>query len=105
MKLYMYGITDNAHRCIKDFIGSRSQEIVVNGSKSERRMFTSGVPQGSVLGPLLIQIYINGMECQITCSIRLFTDDSALCRPMYSENDSLTLPRDIFKLLKWANGI
>ena len=66
------------HRWIKDFPGNRTQEVVVNGSKSECRMAKSGVPQGTVLGPLLFLIYINDIECQISSCIRLFADDSAL---------------------------
>ena len=66
-------------------------------------MVKSGVPQGTVLGPLLFLIYINDIESQITSSIHLFADDSALYRPIYSESDSLSLQEDIFKLQKWAN--
>ena len=66
-------------------------------------MVKSGVPQGTVLGPLLFLIYINDIESQITSSINLFADDSALYRPIYSESDSLSLQEDIFKLKKWAN--
>ena len=62
-----------------------------------------GVPQGTALGPLLLLIYINDIESQITSSIRHFVDDSALNIPIYSESDSLTLQRDILKLQKWAN--
>ena len=103
MKLYMYGITGKTHRWIEDFLGNRTQEVVVNESKSERGMIKSGVPQGTVLGPLLFLIYINDIESQITSSIHLFADDSALYRPIYSESDSLSLQEDIFKLQKWAN--
>ena len=103
MKLYMYGITGKTHRWIEDFLGNRTQEVVVNGSKSECGMVKSGVPQGTVLGPLLFLIYINDIESQITSSISLFADDSALYRPIYSESDSLSLQEDIFKLQKWAN--
>ena len=66
-------------------------------------MVKSGVPQGTVLGPLLILIYINDIESQITSSIHHFADDSALYRPIYSESDSLSLQEDILKLQKWAN--
>ena len=103
MKLHMYGITRKMHRWIVDFQGNRTQEVVVNGSRSERGMAKSGVPQGTVLGPLLFLIYINDIESQITSSIRLFADESALYRPIYSESDSLSLQEDIFKLQKWAN--
>ena len=103
MKLYMYGITGKTHRWIEDFIGNRTQEVVVNGLRSERGMIKSGVPQGTVLGTLLFLIYINDIESQITSSIRHFADDSALYRPIYSESDSISLQEDIFKLQKWAN--
>ena len=66
-------------------------------------MAKSGVSQGTVLGPLLFLIYINDIESQITSSISLFADDSALYRRIYSESDSLSLQEDIFKLQKWAN--
>ena len=102
-KLHMYGITGKMHRWIVDFLGNRTQEVVVNGSKSERGMVKSGVPQGTVLGPLLFLIYINDIESQITSSIRLFADDSALYIPIYSESDSLSLQEDIFKFRKWAS--
>ena len=67
-------------------------------------MATLGVPQGTVLGPLLFLICINDIESQIASSIRLFADDSALYRPIYSESVSVSLQEDVFKLQKWANA-
>ena len=87
MKLYMYGITGKTHRWIEDFLGNRTQKVVVNGSKSERRIAKSDVCHGTVLGPPLF--YINDIESQITISIRLFADDGAFYRPKYSESDSI----------------
>ena len=66
-------------------------------------MAKSGVPQGTVLAPLLLLIYINDIESQIKRFMRLFADDSALSRQIYSESDSHSLPEDIFKLHNWAN--
>ena len=56
-----------------------------------------------MLGPLLFLICINDIESQITSSIHLFADDSALYRPIYSESDFLTQQEYIFKLQKRAN--
>ena len=61
------------------------------------------MPLGTVLGPLLFFIYINDIESQVTSSICLFADDSALYRKIYSECDSHSLQEDICKLQKWAN--
>ena len=103
MKLYMYGIAGKTHRWIEDFLGNRTQEVIVNGSRSEHGKAISDVPQGTVLGPLLFLIYINDIESQITRSIHLFADDSVPYRPKYSESDSISIQEDIFKLQKWAN--
>ena len=88
------------HRKIEDFLRNRSQDIVDNGSKYEFRIVKSGVPQDTVLGQLLFLIYINDNESQLTSSIHLFADDCALFRPIYFENNSLTLQENIFKLQK-----
>ena len=85
------------------FIGSRTENVFVNMSWKERRLVKSDVPQGTVLGPLLFLIYINDIESQITSSLRLFADDSALCTPIYFVSDSLTYQEDVFKFQKWAN--
>ena len=102
-KLHSYGIGRETSRWVKAFLTSRTHEVVVNGSKSEKHRVTSGVPQGSVLGPLLFLLYINDIEEGISSTIRLFADDSALYREIKSEEDTIKLQEDLFKLQEWAN--
>ena len=89
---------------MEDFLRNGTQEVVVNGSKIDCRMVKSGVDYGTVLGPLMFLIYINDIESHITSFIRLFPDDSANYRPIYSESDSLASQEDIFKLQTLANA-
>ena len=63
---------------IKEFLSERRQRVVVNGAHSEWRDITSGIPQGSVLGPILFLIFINDLPKVIKCLIKLFADDAKL---------------------------
>lgn len=102
LKLRSYGITGKTNAWINGFLTGRSQEVVVNGTHSTLRPVRSGVPQGTVLGPLLFLIYINDIEKNLSSSIRLFADDSALYRPIKSLKDAVLLQEDLFKLQNWA---
>ena len=79
-KLKSYGIRHHTLNWINDFWTNRSHQVLINGSHSETQIVTSGVPQGTVLGPLLFLLYINDIENNLTSKIRLFADDSALYR-------------------------
>ena len=68
MKFYLYALTSKMHGFITDFVGNRSQEVVVNGKKSECRLVKLGIPQATV-GPLHFLIYINDIESQLTSSL------------------------------------
>jgi hypothetical protein len=81
----------------------RSQTVVVNGKESSARPVSSGVPQGTVLGPLLFLIYINNITDHIKSSLRLFADDSVLYRPITSMEDHETIQNDLRTLQKWAD--
>ena len=62
----------------------------------------SGVPQGTVLGPLLFSLYINDISSDIESEIRLFADDCVCCREIKDDEDSMKLQRDIDRLDSWA---
>ena len=77
------------------FLGNRSQRVVIEGEESESIPVTSGVPQGSVLGPILFLVYINDLPDEVCYQVRLFADDTALYLTMESEDDGLTLQNDL----------
>ena len=103
LKLKTYGITGNTNNWIRGFLTSRTHEVIVNGSKSNRHQVTSGVPQGTVLGPLLFLTYINDIELGLQSTIRLFADDSAIYREINSVDDAIILQQDLFKLQEWTH--
>ena len=80
-KLTSYGITGNTHNWITYFLSNRKQRVSVNGALSDITYYvTSGVPQGSVLGPILFLLYINDINENVQSSIRLFADDIIIYR-------------------------
>ena len=62
----------------ESYLRNRKQRVVINGSYSEYLPIESGVPQGSVLGPLLVRVYINDLEKNINSNIKFFADDTML---------------------------
>ena len=96
-KLAFYGITGNTKNRIKLFLSHCKQRVSVNGS-----LITSGVPQGSVLGPVLFLLYINDINNNIQSTIRLFADDSIIYRKNKSETDNNILQSDLIQLQSWS---
>ena len=90
-KLHYYGIKNHTLSWIGAFISNRTQTTVVNGVHSSYVEVTSGVPQGSVLGPMLFLLYINDINNAITSQIKLFADDSVLHRNIRNQNDQVIL--------------
>ena len=86
---------------IADFLTHRQQEVVLEGVHSKATDVTSGVPQGTVLGPLLFIVYINDMPEIISSTARLFADGSLVYRILRTEEDQALLQEDLDKLQKW----
>ena len=104
-KLTSYGITGNTHNWITSFLSNRKQRVSVNGALSDTTDVTSGVPQGSVLGPILFLQYINDINENIQSSIRLFADDSIIYRKINYNIDHQILQTDLIQLEKWSDKL
>ena len=102
-KLTSYGITGNTHNWITYFLSNRKQRVSVNGALSDITDVTYGVPQGSVLGPMLFLQYINDINENVQSSIRLFADDTIICRNINSNIDHQILQTDLIQLEKWSD--
>ena len=105
LKLHQYGIQNSLFAWLKTFLSDHTQTVVVDGQESSAKPVISGVPQGTVLGPLLFLVYINDISKNLSpkTKIRLFADDSLLYRTISSKQDSLELQKDLDLLQKWES--
>ena len=101
--LEAYGIDGSLLSWISSFLMGRTQKVSVNGSPSSSKPALSGIPQESVLGPLLFVIYINDLPDKLCSSSLMFADDTKVFREICSENDFECLQRDLACLEKWSN--
>ena len=100
-KLRYNGVDGNTLLWIEDFLKDRTQVVVVDGIESEVAPVTSGVPQGTVLGPALFLVYINDLPDGLTGTPRLFADDCLLYRVINSQADTDALQHDLDLLQQW----
>ena len=100
-KLEWYGVRGKANRWVQNFLTDRKQQVVIDGQCSKESWVTSGVPQGSVLGPILFLIYINDLPSCVHSQVRLFADDTILYRNIRNSQDECTLQRDLKSLEDW----
>ena len=101
-KLFGCGIGGKTLKWMDSFLCYRQQRVVVNGAKSDWAQILSGVPQGTVLGPLLFSLYINDISADIDSEIRLFADDCVCYREIKDTENTLKLQKDIGQLGCWA---
>ena len=100
-KLGYYGIRGSIHKWISSWLSERSQKVVLDGQASDPVPVLSGVPQGSVLGPVLFLIFINDLPDNIRSSVRLFAFNCVLYRNIKSPIDCQILQDDLNSLSQW----
>ena len=112
-KMSKYGISGQILEWVKNFLNNRTQRVVIRGTASEEFKVTSGVPQGSVLGPILFLIFINDLPSDIISPISLFADDSKIFTRIVtkaktgklkisSPNGKDVLQNDLDRIQDWA---
>ena len=103
-KLQWYGADPLTHAWIADFLRNRTQAVILEGETSTSVPVTSGVPQGTVLGPILFLVYINDLpECISNSTIWLFADDCMLYRQIDSTADCVKLQDDLNAPQHWED--
>ena len=103
-KLLLYGVSDQCHQLITSFLTNRNQVVCMDRSKSIMQEIKYGVPQGSVLGPILFSIYVNDLPLHISDLCELFCDDTTI-HTSHHDLPSVfkSLQNCIDKLTKWSH--
>ena len=103
-KLKQNGISGNLLNIFEDFLRNRKQRVVLNGQTSNWENIHAGVPQGSILGPLLFLIYINDLAENLSSNPKLFADDTSLFSAVRDLNTSaIEVNDDLKKIEAWAH--
>lgn len=100
-KLDYYGVRGENLQWVKSFLSNRKQRVLLDGKESAQADVTSGVPQGTVNGPLYFLAFINDLPECTSSDTRLFADDGLLYRQIRSDKDAEALQRDLQALQKW----
>jgi hypothetical protein len=105
-KLQTFGITDSLLLWFKSYLANRRQRVTIKNAKSSWKTIQAGVPQGSILGPLLFLIHINDIIDGIESQIKLFADDTSLFLIVDDDQNTcrLQLNRDLERIDKWAKS-
>lgn len=105
LKLHSYGIRGNVLNWITSFLQNREQQVVVNGAISNPVKVSSGIPQGSVIGPELFLLFINDLPDTLASqknSVKLFADDTKLFAEVTNSHDHEALQDDLLRINNWA---
>ena len=102
-KLKSMGISGELYNLLENYLSNRFQRVLLNGQASSWRPVLAGVPQGSILGPLLFLIYINDLPNELKSNAKLFADDTSLFTIVKDKNKSANmLNNDLRRISKWA---
>jgi hypothetical protein len=103
-KLFSYGVNKGVIDWVQSFLNERTYSVCVNGKFSSDKKVLSGIPQGSVLGPVLFIIYINDLpeDCGSLCDMFLYADDAKLYKRIFNINDTTALSSCCDNLLNWS---
>ena len=101
-KLEAYKIGNDTIEWIENYLNGRTQQVSVNGTTSKWHRVTSGIPQGSVIGPLLFVIFINDLPDIVESTVYLFADDTKIFKLINTRDDKETLQRDLNRLTEWS---
>ena len=102
-KVSACGIRGKLLRWIDDFLANRTQRVVINGEKSKEGSVSSGIPQGSVLGPIPFVIYINDVPANVKSQVKMFADDTKLFTRVDVPNNYEIMQNDLDGLMQWSN--
>lgn len=102
-KMEIYGLGPQLLKWTKSFISGRSQRVIINGHASSELPVISGIPQGTVLGPILFVLYMNDLPQDLLCETYMFADDTKLFK-IYNDDDQGTrdIQHDLDTLYNWS---
>ena len=102
LKLRSCGVGGKLLNWVEAFLTGRRQRVSVNGSRSEWAAVTSGVQQGTVLGPLLFVVFVNDLPGEVSSSVKMFADDTKIYRSVSQASDVHLLQADLNALSGWS---